>query len=764
MIDFEDVDLSFLEEQPNQVAEYVGADDENDDGESGEQGHFYYSEDLPISVPSCWLLNRAYQHSLLDFRDSLQQRLRDNQALQNQLKQSIEDDDHQSSSGNEGRFYPNSMLKFMAPFFKDTKGLTPDDNDDVKLRKSRGDINICYMKLRKPWKDKDKQTLIKAVQESCLRKLTEPIVREEDALVNQIERCKAEPENLDRLSSLEDQLKAVRDELERINIEDPESILLEREKSHEIDWLSVTSRLPPVYSEFLCEIKWKNELHPSINTGFWTYQEDQELKRLVEQHPNDWDTIAKELNTNRTAWLCCQRYQSHLNESMKTTGPFSREELELVTKVIESCRIGDYIPWSQVAYFIEGRSIGQIKLCWEKLNLAKRGSRWTPLEDRQLQYAVEKYGIHDWVKISHFLPGRSNRQCRERYIMRLGIKDRKIAGWTPREDEELVRIAPMLKFKWVEIINHILRRNARQIAARYDLLERYKIEKILQSSKDFESLVPRRKPSQVINKNGTCALSEQERYDLDENLRKNRLQLETEVLSRRPKRRRFGPSAGGRKKKPLSEAKVDEKICKMLAIFDIFKGKQQQKYKAQTTEDALLTENVEKAMESLMNQRQPEQTHLLSQVVNSSLTEKALGLDSSRLKFSSPILPPNLTTANSFQRLLLMRESIKKGLPEDNSSEDLVYFGSEHQNLMKTMTSLFFWPALLSKTKAPPMPLKSVSKPLTKGRKRKTPSSAPLMAYVNTTRQRQKALFATAKSSDNTEGDETRELEEESSG
>lgn len=366
--------------------------------------------------------------------------------------------------------------------------------------------------------------------------------------------------------------------MERINIEDPASIVLEREKSQEIDWLSVTSRLPPIYSEFVCEIKWKNELHPSINNGSWTYQEDEELKKLVEKHPNDWDTIAKELNTHRTAWLCCQRYQSHLNESMKATGPFSRGELELVTKVIESCRIGDYIPWSQVAYFIEGRSIGQIKLCWEKLNLAKKGSRWTPLEDRQLQYAVEKYGIHDWVKISHFLPGRSNRQCRERYIMRLGIKDRKIAGWTPREDEELVRIAPMLKFKWVEIINHILRRNARQIAARYDLLERYKIEKILQSSKDFESLVPRRKPSQVYGKNGTCGLSEQERNDLDENLRKNRLQLETEVLSRKPKRRRFGLSAGGRKKKPLSEAKVDEKICKMLAIFDIFKGKQQQKF------------------------------------------------------------------------------------------------------------------------------------------------------------------------------------------
>lgn len=187
MIDFEDVDLSFLDEQSNQVAEYVDVDYEYD-GESGEQGHFYYnSADLPISVPSCWLLNRAYQHSLLDFRDSVQQRLRDNRALQDQLEQSIEDDEHQSGFGNEGRFYPNSMLKFMAPFFKDAKGLTPDDNDDVKLRKSRGDVNICFMKLRKPWKDKDKQTLIKAVQESCLRKLTEPIVKEEDALVNQIE-------------------------------------------------------------------------------------------------------------------------------------------------------------------------------------------------------------------------------------------------------------------------------------------------------------------------------------------------------------------------------------------------------------------------------------------------------------------------------------------------------------------------------------------------------------------------------------------------
>lgn len=180
---------------------------------------------------------------------------------------------------------------------------------------------------------------------------------------------------------------------------------------------------------------------------------------------------------------------------------------------------------------------------------------------------------------------------------------------------------------------------------------------------------------------------------------------------------------------------------------------------AQTTEDVLLAENVREAIESLMNQREPEKSHLLSKVVNSALTEKAIGLDSSRLKYSSPILPPNLNTANSFHRLLLMRESMKKGLSEDNTSGDFVYYGSEHQNLMKMMTSLFFWPALLSKIKAPSMPVKSSSKPTTKGRKRKTPTSAPLIAYVNTTRERQKALFATAKSSNVTDGNETREGE-----
>lgn len=160
-------------------------------------------------------------------------------------------------------------------------------------------------------------------------------------------------------------------------------------------------------------------------------------------------------------------------------------------------------------------------------------------------------------------------------MMRLAIKDRKIANWTLEEDKDLIRLAPSLNFKWVEMMNHILRRNARQIAARYDLLERCKIEKILQSSKDLQKLVPRKRsaiePGSPSNSVVLC-------NTVDEFLIESRKKLEEDLHERMPKKksRLF---LGGRKRKTPDEAEIDKQIIELFATFNAFnRSDPRQKY------------------------------------------------------------------------------------------------------------------------------------------------------------------------------------------
>lgn len=325
--------------------------------------------------------------------------------------------------------------------------------------------------------------------------------------------------------------------------------------------------MPPAYTPFVCEIKWTNELHPDINHDQWTSSEDKRIEELVEKYDHDWDTIADELKTNRVAWMCCSRYQSCINEKMKTCGPFSVEELALLKKVVNLTRLGDYIPWNQVAYFIEGRTMAQVKLAWKKQDDDDlKGAKWNKLEDDVLITAVNKYGDKNWRKIAYFIPGRTNRQCRERYKMRLGIKDRKIANWTQEEDENLIKLAPTMKFRWVEMMNHILRRNSRQIAARYDLLERKKIESVLESSEALQKLVPRKKALPNVGSSSNSLLPS---TNVDEFLIESRKKLEEELVERVPKKssRLF---LGGRKKKTLDEAQIDKKITQLFANYNAF--------------------------------------------------------------------------------------------------------------------------------------------------------------------------------------------------
>jgi hypothetical protein len=72
-----------------------------------------------------------------------------------------------------------------------------------------------------------------------------------------------------------------------------------------------------------------------------------------------------------------------------------------------------------------------------------------PHEDELLRALVDQIGTEDWVKVALNMPGRTPRQCRERYNSYL-CPTINASPWTPQEDELLLAKFPRYGSRWAE--------------------------------------------------------------------------------------------------------------------------------------------------------------------------------------------------------------------------------------------------------------------------------------------------------------------------
>ncbi|XP_074871532.1 snRNA-activating protein complex subunit 4 isoform X2 [Carettochelys insculpta] len=419
---------------------------------------------LPADPETCLQMNLVYQEVIQEKIEEVNSLIAQNKEQQKEIMFEV---GPTTTKAGDGRSLPLNLFlgHFRKPYFKDkVSGVGPPANEDTREKTAQG-IKSFEELLVKKWKSREKTLLNTSVISDRLQRLLQPKLLKLSYLNQKLEKSKNEMEK----QILEKQIKEVEREIEEINNLPEEKLLGNRLDEH--DWEKISninfdgSRNPEELRKF-----WQNLEHPDINKREWNEEEIEKLKEIAAKHDClNWQTIAQELGTKRSAFQCLQKFQTY-NKDFKRK-EWTKEEDQMLLHMVQEMRVGSHIPYKKIAYYMEGRDSMQLIYRWTKcVDPRLRKGFWTPEEDAKLLAAVAKYGARDWYKIRTEVPGRSDTQCRDRYVHALH-RDVKKGRWSLEEEEELVDLVEKHGVgHWTKIAAELPHRTGTQCLSKWKVM------------------------------------------------------------------------------------------------------------------------------------------------------------------------------------------------------------------------------------------------------------------------------------------------------
>lgn len=165
--------------------------------------------------------------------------------------------------------------------------------------------------------------------------------------------------------------------------------------------------------------------------------------------------------------------KSHVKQNHSSC--WTKEEDRLLTHFVQS---SPNVSWSVIAKFFKNKSPSQLAGRWEKvLNPDIVKGSWTRAEDEIIRNFVNENGDKDWAKLALLLPGRTGKQCRERFKNHL---DSSVSNtpWTRDDDEKLIRLHALYGNSWTMIAKNFSGKTDNAVKNRWNSTLKKRLERL----------------------------------------------------------------------------------------------------------------------------------------------------------------------------------------------------------------------------------------------------------------------------------------------
>ncbi|KAF5364102.1 hypothetical protein D9756_000378 [Leucocoprinus leucothites] len=174
-------------------------------------------------------------------------------------------------------------------------------------------------------------------------------------------------------------------------------------------WQEITSAVPlrPIIAVYHHV---RRTHHPLKQQGKWSEEEDIRLKQAVAVLGQAWEKVS--LRVGRMSSDCRDRYRNHIqNREVRVTGPWSKEEEELLTRIVTDMTIkqgkdiDNDVFWGKVSEFMGGRrGRQQCRIKWTDAlskTIKNEGEkpRWSQQDAFILVHKVDSLGVRDDTEI-----------------------------------------------------------------------------------------------------------------------------------------------------------------------------------------------------------------------------------------------------------------------------------------------------------------------------------------------------------------------------
>lgn len=155
---------------------------------------------------------------------------------------------------------------------------------------------------------------------------------------------------------------------------------------------------------------------------------------------------------------------------LKSKNIWTLEEDHLLKKLVNKYGTND---WYFTAKFFKKKSAAQCSIRYKRILRGVKKIHWTADEDKKVKELISVYGMN-WRIIAKFLPSRTGKQIRERY---LNILNPNICyrSFTKDEDDLVYLLQKKLGNKWKDFSKYFNKRSPDMIKNRYYTYVKFKI-------------------------------------------------------------------------------------------------------------------------------------------------------------------------------------------------------------------------------------------------------------------------------------------------